>query len=371
MSSGTETLTSVLLVHLQDATSADALRALRSNCALSTRPLRRMDDARDEHFDVFVFDLAGCGNADLERIQNWRHGPQGRNAVIVFITDEASRSEVIRLGLNHEANLVKRPLDATALSTLVHKLRQLHHEMASDGAPVPDLYALFPQYSEALRSCDLILDDLFGSFKVADRLAVQDIAKHSTLLVDALDEVGLNNWVDAVRAHHNVTYQHCLLVTGTLLAFGNHLKMQRQDLQVLAIGGLLHDLGKADVPLAILDKPSSLTPVELEIMRTHPLTGVERLKRIEGTTTELVSFVRDHHEYLDGSGYPNGLMAASITDPVRLLTIADIFAALVERRSYKPEMTHVQALDIMHRMQGKLDAEILTAVTPVLRKVAP
>ncbi len=80
-------------------------------------------------------------------------------------------------------------------------------------------------------------------------------------------------------------------------------------------------------------------------------------------------FARDHHEYLDGSGYPNGLMADNISDPVRLLTIADIFSALIERRSYKAEMKPERAVQIMLGMEGKLDEQILASVLPVLRSV--
>ena len=92
----------------------------------------------------------------------------------------------------------------------------------------------------------------------------------------------------------------------------------------------LHDIGKARIPLAILDKPARLDPGEEEIMRSHPVIGYELLKGLAGITPEILDGVRHHHEYLDGSGYPDGLTAPKISDLVRLLTISDIFAALIE-----------------------------------------
>jgi len=82
--------------------------------------------------------------------------------------------------------------------------------------------------------------------------------------------------------------------------------------------------------LLILDKPDRLDPGEEEIMRSHPVIGYELLKNIEDITPEILDGVRHHHEYLDGSGYPDALTAPEISDLVRLLTISDIFAALIE-----------------------------------------
>ena len=358
-----------VLVHAGWQAPSDALKLVGKRARLLTMPLTRFLATRGGYgFGLVIVDLLNFTDNDLETVAIWRNSSAGAQASVVFIVDDATRPRLIKLGLNRNASLIKRPLDLARLPSLVRHLKD--HAGSREGlAGAAAHYARAPEHAEALRASDGILDDIFGMPEAGAPLAVKDIASRTDVLIGSLGESGLAGWVDAVRLHHSLTYQHCLLVTGTLLAFGHHLEMGASDLQRLALGGLMHDIGKADIPLSILDKPARLTDEEQALMRTHPEAGVERLKRVKGATSEMRIFARDHHEYLDGSGYPNGLMAENISDPVRLLTIADIFAALIERRSYKPEMKPERALQIMLGMEGKLDKQILASVLPVLQAV--
>ena len=89
------------------------------------------------------------------------------------------------------------------------------------------------------------------------------------------------------------------------------------------------------------------------------------LKDNAGISLEVLDAVRHHHEYLDGSGYPDALCAPRISDIVRMLTISDIFAALIESRHYKPTMPRAQAYEIIKSMQGKLERPLVTAFRDV------
>ena len=100
-------------------------------------------------------------------------------------------------------------------------------------------------------------------------------------------------------------------------------------------------------------------------MNRHPVIGYELLKGIPGISPEVLDGVRHHHEYLDGSGYPDRLPAGQITDLVRLLTISDIFAALIESRSYRPPMSRQDAYKILCEMEGKLELPLVKAFRPV------
>lgn len=190
---------------------------------------------------------------------------------------------------------------------------------------------------------------------------IEKLREQSVQIVDALSEFGLARWVEKVRLHHSATYQHCLIVTGVAAAFGQSLGFSEKDIERMTLGGMLHDIGKAMVPIEILEKPGPLTDDEWAIMRTHPSIGRDILSRTGGFDAEMADVVAHHHEYLDGSGYPDKLSGWEISDIVRVMTIADIFGALIERRSYKPEMSADQAYEILCSMKSKLDMPLVRA----------
>ncbi|MEG9528408.1 MAG: HD domain-containing protein [Hyphomicrobiales bacterium] len=142
------------------------------------------------------------------------------------------------------------------------------------------------------------------------------------------------------------------------------LGLKDSDSRHLVKGALLHDIGKAKIPLAILNKPAPLTPDERLEMDRHPALGHDMLR---GETYDplILSVVRSHHEFLDGSGYPDGLRGRDIPDLVRLITICDIFAALIEARPYKAPKSVHEAYAILERMGPKLDADLVRAFGPV------
>ena len=190
--------------------------------------------------------------------------------------------------------------------------------------------------------------------------------KHAgSTIADSIAEDGLCSWLDAVRHHHEGTYQHCLLVTGIAVDFGMSLGLGKRDVERLYSAAMFHDIGKAQIPLSILDKPGRLDPGQRALIQTHPAAGYEVLKGNPAVSAEILAAVRHHHEYLDGSGYPDALCAASIPDIVRMLTISDIFSALIEQRSYKATMPREQAYERMRSMQGRLEGPLVAAFRDV------
>lgn len=199
----------------------------------------------------------------------------------------------------------------------------------------------------------------------APRLAPFRDATHSVvsgLAQAARSAASLSVWLDTVKNHHSPTFGHSLTVTANAVLFGLDLGMRRSDLERLSIAGLLHDIGKAVVPLDILDKPARLDPTEAEQIKRHPWIGRDLLLRSpDPVAPEIIDVVLHHHEYLDGSGYPDGLRGSEISDLVRVVTIADIFTALVEDRAYKPGMAPCAALAVLDEMAdaGKLDPALV------------
>ena len=197
------------------------------------------------------------------------------------------------------------------------------------------------------------------------RIDVASVKDAGARIAACIEEYGLSKWLATVRSHHEGTYQHCLLVTGVAIDFGLNLGVPKGDIERLYTAAMFHDIGKAKIPLEVLDKPGRLDEQERKLIETHPVAGYDALKDNKGISAEVLDAVRHHHEFLDGSGYPDALCAESIPDIVRMLTVSDIFSALIEKRTYKQPMTRQAAFDILCGMNGKLEKPLVGAFKEV------
>lgn len=202
---------------------------------------------------------------------------------------------------------------------------------------------------------------MFSAIREGKPITLSSAENATSEIIDGIEQNGLGVWLDDVRRYHQGTFQHCLLVTGVAVGFALDIKFSNADVKRLGLAATLHDIGKARIPLTILDKPGRLDPDEEAIMKRHPMIGYELLKDLPGISPETLDGVRHHHEFLDGSGYPDALTGPEISDLVRLLTISDIFAALIEARPYRPPMSRQDAYQILCGMDGKLEHSLVKA----------
>lgn len=203
------------------------------------------------------------------------------------------------------------------------------------------------------------LANIMDSAKTGNHISLKVLSAGTSIVLEAVALSDVSSWLQVVGDYDDITYQHSLLVAGLAAAFSIKLGFNLQDRRRLTKAALLHDIGKAHIPTEILNKVLPLTAEEMAIMRTHALIGYDLLKKQGGFVPELLDVVRHHHEYLNGSGYPDGLKAEEIPDIVRLITMCDIYAALIERRSYKEALSPTVAYKILQDMDEKIDAALL------------
>jgi putative nucleotidyltransferase with HDIG domain len=166
------------------------------------------------------------------------------------------------------------------------------------------------------------------------------------------------------------TEEHTRRVALLAVRVGEELGIQPARLRTLAIGGLLHDIGKLSVPQEILGKPGSLTDDEFAVVKKHAGWGEELLRGL-GFGGRVRRLVLDHHERLDGTGYPRGLEADAVDLDTRILAVCDVYDALRSTRVYREAWTHERAVSLLREESGtKLDAACVAALERVLARDA-
>ena len=148
------------------------------------------------------------------------------------------------------------------------------------------------------------------------------------------------------------TEEHTRRVALLAARVAEELKLPPSSRRHLAVGGLLHDIGKLSVPLEILNKPGSLTDEEFAEIRRHPESGRRLLDELGGFPETVRNLVSDHHERLDGTGYPRGLKDCDLTIETRILAACDVYDALVSDRVYRSAWTPERALGLLHEESG-------------------
>ncbi|NLM46376.1 MAG: HD-GYP domain-containing protein [Firmicutes bacterium] len=167
--------------------------------------------------------------------------------------------------------------------------------------------------------------------------------------------------LDDIRTADDYTFCHSVNVCILALMIANELRMPRRQLEELAVGALLHDVGKIYVNQAILKKEGSLSPEEYEEIKKHPVYGYDILSQQKNIAFDSIKVVAQHHERCDGSGYPLQLCGEDIHDYAKLVMIADVFDALTANRPYRKAMRPDEAIEIITGSTHLYDMDMIRA----------
>lgn len=156
-------------------------------------------------------------------------------------------------------------------------------------------------------------------------------------------------WLTYLKQRDEYTMTHCINVSILAMNFARHLQLDRSMIELIGLGALLHDLGKARIPDAVLNKPGRLTPEEFSIMKTHPLAGHRLLTEHDDLPAEVLDIVLHHHERISGRGYPDALSASQIIRPTMIAAIVDVYDAITSDRCYHDGMSPYTALQSIYK----------------------
>ena len=191
-------------------------------------------------------------------------------------------------------------------------------------------------------------------------------------LVEAVASNQFTGILHGVRDHDNYSFAHSIRVATYLALFGFNLQLPKDEQVILASGGLLHDVGKMSIPHEILNKAGRLTEAEFAAMKGHVTASVNYLQACSNVPKSIITMAAQHHEKLDGTGYPLGLGGNKLNRLARMVSIIDVFSALTDRRVYKPSMNAETALAIMTKeMSTHLDMKLLGLFRQMLLDASP
>ncbi|MES2772276.1 MAG: HD-GYP domain-containing protein [Pseudomonadota bacterium] len=164
-----------------------------------------------------------------------------------------------------------------------------------------------------------------------------------------------------LKSIDDYTYMHSVAVCALMVALAKQLNLDEQQTQSVGLAGLLHDLGKSFIPLAILNKPGKLTVEEFKIIKTHPEAGFQLLEKTPNSDPVALDVLLHHHEKIDGSGYPKGLKAEDISLFAKMGAICDVYDAVTSDRPYKAGWDPSSALRQMAEWPGHFDPQVFQA----------
>lgn len=198
------------------------------------------------------------------------------------------------------------------------------------------LYEVKRQFDSCASNAEMGEELINSAYKISAELVTSVLTRK---------EIMLN--ITNIKSYDDYTYNHSMMVGLISTLIGVRLGLTEHRLTELSVCGLMHDLGKVDIPLAIINKPTTLNEEEYRIVREHPTNAIRRLRGRRACSPSVLQGIASHHEKFDGTGYPDGLAGERIPLYGRILALADVFDALTSKRSYRDSWTPDQAVEYM------------------------
>jgi len=265
--------------------------------------------------------------------------------------------------------------------------RELAHKYgirSSIGCPIPDgeahpfgcllVYSTVPNAfgSDEVKLFESLAHEIGFGLRAIERQRQLDIQIHEKEQTQERLASALRSTIEAMAKtmewRDPYTAGHQKRVAQISMAIGMKLGMDNDAIQALYMAGMVHDIGKVAVPSEILTKPTHLTELEMKMVQEHAETGYQILKDIP-FPWPIAEMVHQHHERLDGSGYPKGLMGDQITQGARILAVADTIEAMATHRPYRAARGLTSAMsEIQAEAGSKLDAKVVDAAFELLKE---
>lgn len=195
---------------------------------------------------------------------------------------------------------------------------------------------------------------IYNNTDSADLADTTDSIAHDLIgAIDSNDAIAID--INALKTSDEYTFKHSVDVATIAMILAKQQGLSKKEIYEIGISGLLHDIGKTKIPLEILNKPARLNDDEFAIMRQHSVYGYKMVKERPDFNDSIALAVLQHHEKANGKGYPLGVASNKITPYAKILSVADIYDALITKRPYKKAFSQRDAVEMIMSMTGELD----------------
>lgn len=259
--------------------------------------------------------------------------------------------------------------------TRPHLLRRLAFSGIAVGVTAIGILAL---RAPSLATCVVLLavlaahavaGALIYRFQTAETERLRQGYERAQLLAQLNSSI-IGSFAMAIDAKDQHTQGHTERVRDMAVLIGQEMQLPQEEIEALRMAAMLHDIGKLAVPDYILSKPAQLTQEEMRKVQTHTLVGAALLESVQ-FPWPVVPVIRSHHEWFDGTGYPDGLAGEGIPLGARILAVADVYDALLSHRPYRPAMSVEEATKFMQERSGtQFDPQVIVVCFEVLAEKA-
>jgi putative nucleotidyltransferase with HDIG domain len=267
------------------------------------------------------------------------------------LTHHSEIEKIIQYGIRSVYIDTVRGLDAPGAPTEAEISEQLDLALApvlqsaKKHAPRTALSDELVIAKRVLTEAQDVVQDILSDVRMGRQVELERIEPVVEKMIGSvLRNPGALSSLGRVKQKDRYTFQHSVNVGVLLVNFCQHLGLDNNLMRDAAIGGLLHDIGKMKTPDTILNKPGKLSDQEFAVMREHVTQGVNILSKVPGISAVSMAVASQHHEHMDGGGYPEGLKGSEITQLGQMAAIVDVYDALTSIRVYHSAMEPTQAL---------------------------
>jgi putative nucleotidyltransferase with HDIG domain len=287
-----------------------------------------------------------------------------------MLTQQDEIDKILQHGIRKVLIDTERGLDLQDDAPMPAVPRDMDLDLELDLAPLPVADETPPPHrslndemhvaKQVLAEASALMNNVLSDVRLGRMVELERIDPVVERMIQSvLRNAGALSCLGRVKQKDHYTYEHSVNVSVLLINFCHHLGLNRRTTRDAAIGGLLHDVGKVHTPDEILNKPGALTDAEFAIIREHVGHGVDTVSAIPGISDVSLAIVAQHHEHINGKGYPAGLQGEQISQLGQMAAIVDVYEALTSTRPYRSAMEPSQALQRIFSWNQQFNNELV------------